>query len=98
MFGKRLSTYFQEIYGEKARFVLVFVSKEYAVKDWTNFEFSIAHTAAKDKKTEFILPVRLDNTHLLGLPEDMGHLDLNIEGIEGIVNIIIEKVSKFKKK
>ena len=93
LWGKNLSMHFQQVYGEKSCFVLVFVSKEYSMKDWTNFEFTIARDAAKTKKTEFILPVRLDNTPLVGLHRDIAYLDLANEGIEGIVNAVVNKIN-----
>lgn len=93
LWGKRLSTHFKKIYGENTCFVLVFVSKEYSVKDWTNFEFSIARGEAKVRGTdEFILPIKLDNTTLFGLPEDMAYLDFKTEGIEGIVTAVVNKL------
>lgn len=92
LWGKRLSPYLQKTYGENTCFVLVFVSKEYSLKEWTNFEFSIARVEAKVRRSEFILPVRLDNTPLFGLPDDMAYLDLNTEGIEGIVSAVIDKL------
>jgi len=92
LWGKRLSTHFLKTYGENTCFVLIFVSKECSLKDWTNFEFSIARGEAKVGRTEFILPVRLDNTPLFGLPDDMAYLDFNTEGIEGIVSAIIDKL------
>ena len=92
LWGKRLSTHFQKTYGVSTCFVVVFVSKEYSLKDWTNFEFSIARGEAKVRGTEFILPVRLDNTPLFGLPDDMAYLDFNTEGVEGIVNAVIDKL------
>jgi tetratricopeptide (TPR) repeat protein len=92
LWGKRLSTHFKKTYAENTCFVLVFVSKEYSLKDWTNFEFSIARGEAKVRGTEFILPVRLDNTPLFGLPDDMAYLDFNTEGVEGIVSAVVDKL------
>ena len=70
-----------------------FISKEYSAKDWTDFEFTIACGEAKNRKTEFILPVRIDNTKIVGLPHDMAYLDYNIEGIDGIVENILLKLN-----
>lgn len=42
LWGKRLSTWFRKKYGKSSRFVLALVSHYYPVKDWANFEFSIA--------------------------------------------------------
>lgn len=42
MWGKKLTNYFQDVYGPKARFVMILISKHYPITDWTDFEFSIA--------------------------------------------------------
>jgi len=94
MWGKKLTSYFQDVYGPKARFVMVLISKHYLIKDWTDFEFSIARGEAKKRKTEFILPIRLDDTKILGIHEDVGYLDLETEGIKGIVDALLEKLPK----
>ncbi len=73
---------------------MILISKYYPIKDWTDFEFSIARGEAKKRKTEFILPIRLDNTKILGIHEDVGYLDLATEGIDGVVDAVLEKLSK----
>lgn len=93
MWGKKLTHYFQDVYGPKARFVIVFISKHYPIKDWTDYEFSIARGEAKKRKVEFILPVKLDDTKILGIHEDVGYLDLKSEGVEGIVDAVREKLN-----
>lgn len=98
MWGKKLTHYFKEVYGSKARFVMVFISKFYPIKDWTDFEFSIARGEAKKRKTEFILPISLDDTKIFGIHEDVGYLDLKTEGIDGIVDALLEKLSKERSK
>lgn len=92
MWGKKLTHYFQDVYGPKARFVLVLISKYYPIKDWTDYEFSIARGEAIKRKTEFILPVKLDDTKILGIHEDVGYLDIETEGIESIVDAVCEKL------
>jgi len=94
LFGKDLTDYFQGIYGRGARFVVPLISKYYRIKDGANFEFSIAMEEAKKRRTEFILPVRLDDTKILGLPYYIGFLDFNKEKIDGIVKCIAEKLKK----
>ena len=92
LWGKKLSQYFKETYGENTRFVIVFISEHYSLKDWTDFELTIAREEAKTRKSEFILPIRIDNTNIVGLHNDVGHLDLNKEDVESIVKTIIEKL------
>jgi hypothetical protein len=93
LWGKKLSTYFQDIYGPESKFVIILISKYYPIRDWTDFEFSIVKKEAKNRKTEYILPVRLDNTKILGIHEDIAYLDYKNEGIQGIVEGILEKLS-----
>ncbi len=96
LWGKKLTKHFREVYGPKARFIILLISKYYPVKDWTDFEFSIARKEAKERKVEFILPVKLDDTKILGIHEDTVYLDFNKEGIDGIVKCFLEKLSSQK--
>ncbi|MHA2474771.1 MAG: TIR domain-containing protein [Promethearchaeota archaeon] len=95
LWGKNLSNYFRKVYGPKSRYVIPLVSKHFPVKDWTNFEFSIARDEAKARKSEFILPIRLDNTKIFGLQDDIAYIDYSKEGIDGIVEIFVSKLSEF---
>ena len=93
LWGKELSQHFKKTYGANTRFVIVFISEHYALKDWTDFEFSIARQEAKTRKREFILPIRIDNTNIVGLHNDVGYLDLNKENVKSIVETISEKLN-----
>lgn len=92
MWGKSLSTRFKEAFGAKTEFVLVLVSKHYIVKDWTDFEFSIARGEAKVREEEFILPIRLDDTVMAGLKSDICYMDLRKDSIDGIVRDFKKKL------
>lgn len=92
LWGKRLSTWFKKKYGKSSRFVLVFISRHYPVKDWTDFEFSIAKEEENKRKSEFILPVILDETKFAGLASDKAYLDWNVDGIDKIADCLVEKV------
>ena len=92
LWGKNLSAWFKKKYGKSSRFVLVLISHHYPIKDWTNFEFSIARAEEKKRKVEFILPVRLDNTNIPGLPSDKAYLDFKKEGLNEVVNCLVQKV------
>jgi len=93
LWGKKLTKYFRGVYGSYTRFVVILLSKDYPARDWTDFEFSVVRDEAKRRKTEFILPIKLDDTKMLGIHEDVGYLDYRKEGIKGIVNAILEKLS-----
>jgi beta propeller repeat protein len=95
LWGKELTAYFQDIYGPKTRFVVVLMSEYYPVKDWTGFEFSIMRREAERRKTEFILPVRLDDTKMEGIKDDVAYLDYQVEGIDSIVECLLEKIARY---
>lgn len=94
LWGKELTEYFQEAYGPKTRFVVVLMSEYYPVKDWTGFEFSIIRKEAEKRKTEFILPVKLDDTRMEGIKEDVAYLNYQNEGIDGIVTCLLKKLAR----
>jgi len=93
LWGKSLKKVFSEVFGPKTRFAVVLISEYYPVKEWTNFEFSIMKEEAKKRETEFILPIRLDNTKMPGIHEDIGYLDYRKVGIDGIVDCLLGKLS-----
>jgi Leucine-rich repeat (LRR) protein len=90
--GKKLSIYFQEKYGKQTRYVIILISKHYPLKDWTNLELSIARDEANKRKEEFILPIRLDDTKILGIHDDIGFIDLRKKTIEETIALLIEKL------
>jgi TIR domain/Protein of unknown function (DUF2934) len=74
--GKNLNEYLGELYDHKARFCLILISKEYCEKAYTNLERRRALDRALESKVEYILPVRLDDSWLDGLPRATAYLDL----------------------
>lgn len=92
LWGKNLNDYFKKTYAENTRFVIPFISEHYPNKDWTNFEFTVAHAEAKKRDSEFILPVKIDHTPVVGIPSTVAYLDYNVEGKDGIVKAIISKL------
>ncbi len=94
LWGKDLAIEFQKRYGPKTRFVMPLISGHYAIKDWTDYEFTIAKQEALVRGHEFILPVRLDDTPLVGLKSTIAYLDLKKEGVDGVVAKVLEKLDR----
>ncbi len=92
LLGKDLYEYFKDSYGKNTKFVIIFISKHYPLKDWTNFEFEIARGEAKQRKEEFILPIRLDDTPLFGLKPTIGYIKYHSTNLMEIIDIIVRKV------
>ncbi len=95
LFGKDLLDHFKKIYGSNtSKFVVVFISKHYKLKDWTNIEFAIALDEAKRRRKEYILPIKLDDTKVPGIKSSIGYIDYNKEDISSIVKILIDKLEQ----
>jgi hypothetical protein len=76
MWGKDLYAYLDDIYRNTARYCVVFISKHYASKLWTNHERRSAQARAFSQNKEYLLPARFDDAELPGLPPTVGYLDL----------------------
>ena len=67
--GRNLIDYLSDVYLTQARYCLVFVSASYLSSRWTNkIERRAAQERALDEDDRYIIPVRLDDTALPGLP------------------------------
>src|SRR5216684_1546090 len=77
LWGKYLAEELPVIYGEQAAAVVVFVSAEYAARDWSRLERRAALNRAVRERREYVLPARFDDTPLPGLLSDMVAVDLH---------------------
>ena len=77
LWGKDLYTHLSNIYEHMCMYCVIFVSKEYADKVWTNHERQSAQARAINEKQEYILPGRFDDTEIPGLLDTTGYIDLN---------------------
>lgn len=93
LWGKDLVVFFDEIYRKRSRYCVMFVSQEYADRMWTTHErVSAQARAIQEKGNEYILPIRVDDAELPGLPPTIGYLKLEDYGIDKIANILIAKL------
>lgn len=74
LWGKDLYTFLADIYSNKAKYAIVFVSQHYIKKRWTKHEFKFINERMFKSETEYLLPVFLDDTKLSGIPETQGYL------------------------
>src|SRR5450631_3295855 len=76
MWGKDLYTYLDDIYSERARYCVIFISKHYARKNWTNHERQSAQARAFRENKTYILPARFDTTAIPGLRSTTHYVNL----------------------
>lgn len=74
LWGKDLYAFLADIYSNKARYAIVFISQHYVKKCWTKHEFKFINERMFNSETEYLLPVFLDDTKLCGIPETQGYL------------------------
>ena len=72
----------------------MFISKHYAAKLWTNHEREAAQARAFLEHEEYILPVRLDDTQLPGIPPTISYLSWPPETAKTIADAVVKKLGK----
>lgn len=95
LWGKDLYQHLSDVYQKRARYCIIFISKEYAEKAWTNHELKSAQARAfAEKGSEYILPVRFDDTEAAGILPTTGFLDFRTDGAAAICAAALEKLGK----
>jgi TIR domain len=94
LWGKYLAEELPTIYGEQAAAVVVFVSAEYAARDWTRLERRAALGRAVRERREYVLPARFDDTPLPGLLSDMVAVDLRGRTPQQFAAMIADKLPR----
>jgi len=91
LWGKDLYTYLDEIYTNKSRYCVMFISLNYRDKIWTKHERKSAQQRAIKQDDEYILPVKLDDTEIPGIRSTLGYISHKTP--KELVNIIIDKLA-----
>ena len=94
LWGRDLAELLDDIYRNRSRFCVMFVSAEYAERVWTTHEKRSALARdVESREVEYILPIKLDKTHLPGLRPTVSYLSLSDLTIEEIGEAILEKLA-----
>lgn len=93
LWGKDLYDHLQDVYYKQAKYTVMFISKEYAQKVWTNHERKCAQARALNERGEYILPARFDDTELPGLLPTIWFIDLRKTAPEELAKLIIAKLT-----
>ncbi len=92
LWGKNLIDYLQEIYKNKAKYTVMFISEHYAKKAWTTHERKSMQERAYRESEEYILPARFDNTEIPGLYSTVSYIDLNFKTPYEFTKVILQKI------
>jgi hypothetical protein len=92
LWGEDLYVYLADVYGKRARFCVMFLSKDYARKLWTSHERKFAQARAFQENRAYILPVKLDDTEIAGIPATTGYVDLRQTTVDHVAALLLEKL------
>lgn len=92
LWGKDLYVHLSEVYHKRARFTVMFISKAYEGKLWTNHERKSAQARAFQESQEYILPARFDETEIPGVLPTVGYVSLRGRSPEDLVSLITKKL------
>ncbi len=94
LWGKDLAEHLDKVYRGSARYCVMFISKHYAEKVWTNHERKSALARAIEEKEEYILPVRFDDTEIPGVRPTLGYIKLDNIAPEKLGELILQKLGR----
>lgn len=97
LWGQDLYQYLTDVYQNKAKYCLIFVSKHYARKRWTNLECKAAQARAFEENNPYILPIKLDDTEIPGILPTVGFLSWQKDGAHLIVAALLDKLNNSRK-
>jgi len=94
LWGKDLVEHLDAIYRVRGRYCVMFISRHYANKMWTSHERRSAMSRAVEQRTEYILPVRFDDTEVPGLRSTVGYVDARTKSPEALARLIFQKLGR----
>lgn len=96
LIGEDLFQHLSKTYSDDARLCLVFCSKHYVGKMWTEHELKFAQARLISSTDAYLIPIRIDDTPIPGVPKTTGFLDLRKSSASRIATTVAQKLNKFK--
>lgn len=93
LWGKDLYQHLSEVYSSHAKYCIIFISTSYLEKSWTKHELRSAQSRAFKENSEYILPIKLDDSVVVGIPNTIGYLDARTMSSDMIIEMILKKLN-----
>ena len=93
LWGTHLAEELPRIYAQESAAVVVFISAEYASREWTRLERRAALARAVTEAGVYMLPARFDDSELPGLLPDVATVDLRRYSPEQFAGLVAEKLA-----
>jgi hypothetical protein len=94
LWGEDMYLHFDDIFQNKARFAVVFGSKEYAQKLWPSHELKSIFARAISQNEAYMLPVRFDDTVIPGIRPTIKYEDARKISPEDLCQKILRKLDR----
>lgn len=92
LWGENLHEHLEKVYSEAARFVVMFVSKDYEKRVWPTHERRSAFAGEMAGKVK-ILPVRFDDTEIPGLNPNVNYVNALTKTPQDLAGVIVKKLT-----
>ncbi len=92
LWGRDLYSHLSNVYKNKARYCVIVISSYYVEKLWTRHELRAAQARAFEENSDYILPLRIDDTDVEGLLPTVGYLHLASNSPGEVVSVLINKL------
>ncbi len=92
IWGKNLIDYLEDIFKNKAKYCVMFISREYAEKAWPDFERQIIQ-ARSMVESGYMLPVRFDDTDIKGLVSTIKYINISSVPPEELGEMLTQKIT-----
>lgn len=92
LWGKDLYEHLSQVYKDDCQHVIIFISRHYANKLWTTHERRNAQARAFMESSDYILPVRFDDTEILGILPTTGYIRLDGMEPRELVKLVEKKI------
>ena len=92
LLGRNLIDRLHDIFTNRCRYVVMFISEQYVQKDWPTLERRAAQAKAFESRTDYLLPIRFDDTPVPGLPSTVAYLDARVASPSQIATKLCHKL------
>ena len=92
LWGNNIAEELQDIYENRAKLSIMFISKEYVSKLWPIHERRAILSRLIQERQEYILPVRFDDSSVPGLPTATKHLSADEHSPAELATMIVQKL------
>src|SRR6266849_6203131 len=93
LWGKELYPYLADLYSAQSRLTIIFVSRHYVRKQWTNQARVASQARAFAEHPATVLLARFDDTEVPSILESVAYIDLTILSPEQVADLIVSRLA-----